>query len=425
MKKVAVAFAVLLLGAACQQQGTDESNDRGPVPITLQVSGDPEETRVYRSLIEQYEKENPGTSITLVEEAEKEDHLARLATSFAAGEPPEVFLVNYREYSQFVARGAIDPIEDLLVERDVQLDDYYDPPRQAFTFDGQLQCMPQNISSLVVYINKKLFKQAGIDPPYEGWSWEEFRDAGTALTNGEVDGIGIEPEVIRLAPFVWSNGGELTDDPDQPTRFTLGDPASREALEFIVSLVREDGSVPTEQEVAAQDLETRFINGKVAMFLSSRRDTPVFREVAGLKWDVVPIPQSEVPAGILHSDAYCLSAGVDPQAQASAADFVAFAVGTEGQTMTALSGRTVPSLVEVSTSGAFLDPSQPPAHSEVFLDSIEGMRSTPVLPTWPEIEDIAEEVLTKAFYEEGYTIDDAVEELDEKTRPLFEEAAAG
>ncbi|MBW3594325.1 MAG: sugar ABC transporter substrate-binding protein, partial [Actinobacteria bacterium] len=85
---------------------------------------------------------------------------------------------------------------------------------------------------------------------------------------------------------------------------------------------------------------------------------------------------------------------------------------------------TVPSLREVATSGAFLDPSQPPAHSEVFLEAIENMRRTPVIPTWPEIEDVAEEVLTKAFYEEDYTLDDAIRELDELTRPLFEEAAA-
>jgi len=283
--------------------------------------------------------------------------------------------------------------------------------------------MPQNISSLAVYYNTKLFKQAGIEPPHDGWTWDEFREAGLALTRGDVDGIGIEPQIIRLAPFAWSNGGELTDDPTAPTHFTLDDPATREALEFLVALVREDGSVPTEQEVAAQDPETRFINGKLGMYLSSRRDTPVFREVTSLKWDVLPLPVAERAANILHSDAYCMSAGAD--APEAAADFVAFAMSADGQTISALSGRTVPSLIEVSESGAFLDPSQPPRHSQVFLDSIDGMRYTPVLPTWPEIEDIAEEMLTRMFYEEGYSVEDGLDELDESTRPLFSEGTGG
>jgi multiple sugar transport system substrate-binding protein len=103
---------------------------------------------------------------------------------------------------------------------------------------------------------------------------------------------------------------------------------------------------------------------------------------------------------------------------------VRFATGGEGETVAALGGRTVPSLVEVATSGAFLDPSQPPAHSKVFLDGIPSIRRTPVIPTWPEIEDIAEEILTRLFYEDGYTLDDALSDLDDQTTPLFEEGSA-
>ena len=36
--------------------------------------------------------------------------------------------------------------------------------------------------------------------------------------------------MIRLAPFVWSNGGEIVDNPRRPTRFTLDTPKAREAL---------------------------------------------------------------------------------------------------------------------------------------------------------------------------------------------------
>jgi multiple sugar transport system substrate-binding protein len=59
----------------------------------------------------------------------------------------------------------------------------------------------------------------------------------------------------------------------------------------------------------------------------------------------------------------------------------------------------------------------------VFLDNIPHIRRTPVIPTWPEIEDLAEEILTRAFYENGYTIDDAIRDLEDATAPLFEEAS--
>jgi multiple sugar transport system substrate-binding protein len=67
---------------------------------------------------------------------------------------------------------------------------------------------------------------------------------------------------------------------------------------------------------------------------------------------------------------------------------------------------------------------QAPEHSQVFLDSVPVLRRTPVIPTWPEIEDLAEEILTRAFYEPGYTIDDAIDALEGETAELFAEAGA-
>ncbi len=421
MRAIVVAICAALVLAACAEDEPSEPTQAESSSIRFQVSGEQEEIAVYEALVEAYTTSNPNAKVRLIPVADKGDHLARLATAFAGGEPPDVFLVNFREYSQFVVRGAIEAIDPNLEDLGMDLGDYYPQPLEAFTFEDELQCMPQNISSLVVYYNRKLFKQAGLDRPSDDWTWDDFRETAIALTDEKVRGLGIEPNVIRIAPFVWSNGGEIVDDPDSPTRFTLDEPKAREALEFIVSLVRDDKVVPTAEELEAQDLETRFMTDKLGMLLSSRRDTPAFREVLGLDWDIAPLPIGVEPAGILHSDAYCVSTGTDVDA---AFDFVAFATGEEGETITALGGRTVPSLESVANSGAFLDPTRPPRHSQVFLDAIPVIRRTPVLPTWPEIESIAEEYLTRAYYEEGYSIDQFLSDLDEETRALFEEGAA-
>ena len=418
MRYVVSLLALVILGlAAC---AAEEPTD-GMRTVRVQVSGEPEETKVYQAVVAAFEKEHDDIDVTLVEVPEKDEHLAKLATSFAGGDAPEVFLINFREYAQFVVRDAIEPFEGFLEANTVDLDDYFPQPIEAFTYDGALQCMPQNISSLVVYYNSDLFEAAGLRAPPEGWGWTEFRDYALKLTRGDVHGLGIEPTIIRVAPFVWANGGEIVDDEADPSRFTLDEPAATEALEYLVNLVREDQVVPSEADVAAQDLETRFVTGKLGMFLSSRRDTPVLREVRGLNWDVAPLPEGKERAGILHSDAYCLSAGASDELQEAAATFVAFATGRQGQTITALGGRTVPSLKSIARSGAFLDPTQPPAHSDVFLDGIPYIRRTPVTPTWTEIEDIAEEILTRAFYEPGYSIADAIQALESETQGLFEE----
>ena len=423
---IAVSAIAALLVAACSQGADNGGETAASKPsgvVEFQFEGEQEEVAIYEAVVEAFENQNPKVDVKLVPVADRDEHLQRMTTSMASGKPPDVFLVNFRFYSQFVARGGIEPFGEHADRVGVDVADYYEPPIEAFTYEGQLQCMPQNISSLVVYYNKKLFQQAGLEEPADDWTWDDFRTTAKTLTSGDVRGLGIEPSIIRIAPFVWQNGGELVDDLAEPTRFTLDEPTSRDALEFITALVREDGSVPTEEEVAAQDLETRFTTGKLGMLLSSRRDTPAFREVIGLDWDVAPLPVGRQQAGILHSDAYCIPSEADNIDAAAA--FIAFAIGNQGQRITALGGRTVPSLMSVATTPAFLDPSQAPSRSKVFLDAIPTIQRTPVIPTWPEIEDVAEEILTRMFYEPGYTVDQAIQDLDEQTRDLLAEGSSG
>lgn len=416
-----VLLAVAIFGAACSPGGGPGSDGEPVGTVELQFEGEQEEVVIYEAVIEAFENENPDMDVKLTPVADRDEHLQKLTTSMAAGNPPDVFLINFRFFSQFVARGGIKPFGAHADAVGVDTAAYYEPTIEAFTYDGDLQCMPQNISSLVVYYNRRLFREAGIEEPVAGWSWVDFHSTAEALTSGDVRGVGIEPNIIRIAPFVWSNGGDLVDDLMSPSRFTLDRPESKEALEFIVDMVR-DGLVPNEEEIAAQDLETRFMTDKLGMLLSSRRETPAFREVIGLDFDVAPLPVAEEPAGILHSDAYCISRESDNIE--AAAKFVAFAIGDQGQRITALGGRTVPSLKEVATTPAFLDPSQAPSRSQVFLDGIPTIRRTPVIPTWPEIEDVVGEILTRVFYEPGYTVDRGIREIDELTRYLLVEGSS-
>jgi multiple sugar transport system substrate-binding protein len=101
--------------------------------------------------------------------------------------------------------------------------------------------------------------------------------------------------------------------------------------------------------------------------------------------------------------------------------FMEFALGTEGQRITAQSGRTVPSLRDVAESDAFLDPNAKPASSRVFLDTIDVIRRVPSVSTWPEIEDAAEGIIEAGLYQ-GLSAKEAARRLEAETRPMFARA---
>jgi multiple sugar transport system substrate-binding protein len=405
--------------------------------IRFLVFGDPEEIEAYRDLIAAYERREGSGAVQLIEASDREDLIARLSTSFAGGAPPNVFLLNYRFYGQFAARGVLEPVEQRVEDSDVfEPEDFFPQALEAFQWNDVLTCLPQNVSSLVVYYNRDVFRRFGVPEPRPGWTWTEFvvraagltRDAqGRRVAAGDPDlggakpaihGLGVEPTLIRLAPFVWSNGGELVDDLERPTRLTLETPRALEALQEFLKLRSSYGVVPSDVDVEAEDDESRFQNGRLAMLLSSRRSTPTFRTITKFDWDVASLPVMRQPAGIFHSDAYCMAKDGDHEA---AWRFVEFANSTEGQTIVAKTGRTVPSLEEVARSEAFLDPTKKPRHSEVFLEGIPSIRRVPTISTWPEIEDAAEPILENGLYL-GQDAQRVARALDRATRPLFARA---
>jgi multiple sugar transport system substrate-binding protein len=420
MRPVRLLAALAVLSGCV---GTGPEGEEGPVrgPITVLVWGEPEEIEAYRQVVDAFAAVEPKIEVRLIETGDRDDLLTRLSTSFAGGTPPDLFLLNYRFVGQYAARGVLEPLQARVETSDAfEVDDFFPVALEAFTFDGVLTCLPQNVSSLVVYYNRDLFREARLPEPQPGWDFFEMVNLARLLTvdrdgdrRPEQYGLGVEASIIRLAPFIWSNGGTLVDDETAPGRFTLEEPAAVEVMQSFFDLREEYEVIPTEREIEAQADEDRFLNGDTAMVLASRRETPSFRTITDFEWDVAPLPVFGEPAGILHSDAYCMPRA--SESKAAAWRFMEFALGPEGQRITAQAGRTVPSLIDVAGSEAFLDPSQPPAHSRVFLDTIPTIRRVPNISTWPEIEERTDELLEIGMYHRVPALDLAQRIIRETT----------
>lgn len=436
------AAAPLVLTSATRAAAQDATE------ISFAFWGDPAEMEAYESLCDAFEAENPDVRISTEYTPGQTEYQTKISTSFAAGSEPDVFLINFRRFGQYAASGGIAPLGDRLAASPLlPLDDFYPQPIEAFTFNGQLYGVPQNFSSLVVYFNRDLFDAAGLPYPAPGWTWDEFLNAAIALTqdfNGdgfvEQYGVGIEPSLIRYVPFIWGTGGEIVDNVDAPTELTLDTPEARAGIQFVVDLSLAHEVAPTEPEVLAEDDQSRFMNGRTAMFFQSRRPVPTLREIGDFRWDAAPLPVGPAgPVTVLHSDAFCMStrAAEDERKSEAAWRFIEFAMSVPGQELLATTGRTVPSRISVANSPAFLPPegissslalldaANPPASSkEAFLDTIETIRRVPNISTWPEVEEAFNSTFMRAFYGE-VSIDDAIEIARERSADAFARAARG
>ena len=412
---------ISLLAACCALAGCG-GDGGGDGSVSMQVFGDPEELKIYRDVIAGYEKAS-GKKVTLIEAPDRDAHLAKLTTAFAAGRAPDVFLLNYRNFGPFQSRGVVEPIgRRLKGSAVISAEDFYESPVEAFTVGGDLQCLPQNASSLVVYVNRALFERAGAEVPSGPWTFDDFVAAGRKIRDytiearlaGDTHAIGVDPALIRLAPFVYSAGGEIVDELSAPTAFTFRTAEARAGIDRLLGLYRLD-LTPTELQVESRPLDQRFVDGKVAMFLSSRRDVPTLRLIEGFEWDVAPFPSSEQSSSVLHSDAFCIARGSDVE---EAWRFVEYAGGPEGQKLLARGGRIVPSLKAVAESPDFLRADAPPKNAQVFLNALEGLRRLPNTRNWPAVEDSATLAFKQAFYSE-LPVDQAIERIEVETDGKF------
>jgi multiple sugar transport system substrate-binding protein len=388
--------------------------------------GDPTEQTAYERVVTGFEATHPDIHVEIDYTPGQSDYQRKITTDFAADEPPDVFLINYRQFGQYAARGALEPVAPYLAGNEtLSVENYAPIALDAFNFRGRGQtCMPQNVSSLVVYYNVDLFTANNVPLPAAGWTWNEFVAAAEALTqdtdgDGQTDvyGVTVEPSMYRMAPFVWSAGGEIVDDLDNPTTLTLDTPEALAGLEKFISLgVSGHNVVPSEEEVAAEEDGARFMRGGAAMFLQSRREVPTLRKIEGFAWDVAPLPMIDEAATVLHSDAFCIAARAENKDAVWA--FIEYAVGEEGQRILTETGRIVPVLESVAQSDVFLrgvpiksegitagettsatEEGLPPASSDVFLDNITVMHRLPSISTWPEVEDAFNAEFDRAFYE--------------------------
>lgn len=409
----------LFLLVACSAGETDA--------VSFMVFGDTAELAAYEALVAAYEEAHPAGNINLQHVPSQGEYRQRLAAAFSSGAPPDVMLVNYRRFATFADQGGLEPLTTYLADSAVIAEaDFFPLAIDSFRWQGDIWCIPQNISSLVVYYNQDLFDAAGLSYPAGDWSWNDFLETAQALTqdtngDGRIDqyGAGISPSLFRLAPFIWQNGGRLVDDETRPTRLTLDEPAAFDAFYWFVELQTRHQVVPDAVAESAENAENRFLKGTLGMYFNSRRGVPTYRTIESFRWDIAPLPRNRRPAGILHSDGYCLAAASTNKE--AAWDFIEFANSPAGQTIVAQSGRTVPSLITVAESPAFLNPDLPPENSHLFVDTVDLLGRVPIMANWVAIEETAGSEIERAFYGR-VSVEEAVQSALLRTQPYFDDA---
>jgi len=120
------------------------------------------------------------------------DTMNAAIAAFRAGEQPDIVQVfEVGTATMMSAEGAIYPVYQLMEDTGTPFDpDAYLPAVTGYytTPEGQMLSMPFNSSTPVMYYNREIFAEAGLDPDSPPETWPEFFDAmRTIVESGAAD----------------------------------------------------------------------------------------------------------------------------------------------------------------------------------------------------------------------------------------------
>jgi multiple sugar transport system substrate-binding protein len=219
---------------------------------------------------------------------------------YASKQPFDVYAWDVQAYGHYKAGLVRNIQEDVnMVAGLTDKDQYPLDLMDVWRFDGtNLYALPDNIQMLALYYNKDMFDKAGLSYPDETWTWDNMLEAARKMTIVEGDtptqwgmDVGDLTAWWGTQTLAWAMGGSFFDKIVEPTKFTVSEPATVQAIKFIQDLMFTEKIAPdgVQRQAAAQDVNI-FLTGKVGMypggtwFISSCKD-------AAFKWDIAPMPK--------------------------------------------------------------------------------------------------------------------------------------
>jgi multiple sugar transport system substrate-binding protein len=190
------------------------------------------------ALAQQFSEENP-CNITVTHVAQPE-YVQKLEAGAAANQLPAMTVVRAINVGQLAARNVLKPFgaEAMAVLGDDFSGEYPEGLWALGEYKGQRYSIPLDVTPLVMYYNKELFEQAGIEPPgKEPWTREQFEDALAKLEAIDVTPVSLGTAFQAAAlwqALIKQYGGSLTDEAG--TTATYNSEAGVQALEKIKEL---------------------------------------------------------------------------------------------------------------------------------------------------------------------------------------------
>lgn len=385
------------------------------------------EAEVVAQLIPGFERRNPGIRVDLQQLPWLSAH-EKLLTAFAGESLPDVSPIGNTWIPEFVALGALDPLDDeIAATRNFDVADYFPGVWDSGVVDGKVHAVPWYVETRLPFYRTDLLAKAGVTR--QPRSWDEWLTAMTAVKQ-EVgpDRYAIllplnefEPLLslaIQQPESLLRDGGRYGNFRSASFKRALG--FYKRMFDLKLAPVVTNNQISNVWDEFGKGFYSYYISGPWNIAKFKERLPPAQQD----DWMTMPLPGPDGPGASLANGTSFVVFG-QSQHKAAAWKLIAYLSTPQIQAkFHALTGDLPPRRSPWQTPALANDP-----YARAFREQLERAVPTPKVPEW---ERIAQEmrVIGEEVANGRMNVDEAAAELDrradrflEKRRLMLDQAA--
>ncbi|PLX18644.1 MAG: hypothetical protein C0601_04195 [Candidatus Muiribacterium halophilum] len=324
----------------------------------------------------------------------------------------------YEAWTQnFIDSGIVEPVENFMTDS-FDKDDFFKVMIDNNTFNGKIYSFPFNKSMPVLYVNRDILKEAGIDKIPS--TQKELLEAYRKITaTGKYHGTAFSAkDVWNFLCLILQNGGKITNEDETKAYFQT--PEAKKALEYLMTIIKEDLGYLTN----GYDHQAEFLAKKVGIITSSSVSKAYMEDSVTFDWATAPLPKGVKNAAILSGTNIIIfndnKDNCSPEQQAAAWKFIKWFTDTEQTAYWSIMTNYMP--VRKSS----LDTKQMKEHLakepllKAALDQLPYAQFEPKSSKWYQCRQELGDIQEKAFTEKG-DIDKYLKEMNDKINKFLNE----
>ena len=381
-------------------------------------------TVYYEPLIEAYEAAHPGVRIEMVDLGST-DYSTVLGTQLS-GSGSDFDVVTIKDvpgYVTLVNKGVLEALDERIGQDEIDLGQYSGITDQV-TIDGALYELPFRSDIWVLYYNKDVFDNAGVDYPTNDMTWEEY----DALARSVADNTPGE-EVYGAHYHTWRSTIQLDGILDGEHTALDGEYEFTKPYYEMVLAQQTDEICQDYATLKTQGLHysDAFAQGNVAMMnqgswfigtLISKIASGEYTDCAN--WGMVKYPHAEgVEPGSTLATITALALPVSAPHKDEAWDFIKFVTGAEGAEVLAATG-TIPAMTNDAVIDLIsnMDGFPQDENSKAALETSHTYLEMPASDKSSEIETVLNEQ-HDLIMTESVSVDEGIEAMNEGVQAIL------